>query len=243
MRSEYSIVSIGTEKYGSGGYISISEIVHNKRYIVPLNHDIDIISDVKEALVVPSELSIELIALSRFQLIPSLARNIQWKEISNALVIGGGALGFATYLELKRNNIKKVELVSRRDALRKKYEANFEICDWLNVNWQEYDTFFECTGESENIKQIFENISYSSSIYLLGTPREGPYVNVLDIHRKNLKVIGAHELNGVPQKKRQEFLSEITAFYKGLAIQGKYELVRQHNYSEKKLKEILETEI
>ena len=45
--------------------------------------------------------------------------------------------------------------------------------------------------------EIIENITENSSIFLLGTPREGTYlIDPLEIHRKNINIFGGHELNG-----------------------------------------------
>lgn len=239
MKAEYSIVSIGTEKSGSRGYMCVSECVDGKRYIVPLNHDISEINDLTSALIVPGDLSIESIALSRFQLIPALAKNYKWREINNALVIGGGALGFATYFELKRNNVQRVEIASRRGELKSKYGNLVEFTKWGDLNYNDYDTFFECTGEKEVIGQLLKMVPNLSVLYLIGTPRYGPDINVLDIHRKNLQIIGAHELNGIHLKKRQECIVEITRYYQNAVTSYSKEIVRVHQYSDDVLDSIL----
>ena len=240
MQSEYSIVSIGTERNGSDGYMCISEVIHQRRYIVPLSHQTQEIHDLKYALEISKEVPIEIVAVSRFQLITALAQNGQWRSIKNALVIGSGALGFATYLELKRNQVKNVEMISRRKESQSKYKNSFAIFDYKDANWKQYDTFFECTGDHTVIEHIIEVAPLGSYIYLIGTPREGPCVNMLTVHRRNLKFMGVHEINGMVQEKRQEVFNKIINDYAGSEPYYLNEIVKIHSYSQEALREILE---
>lgn len=73
------------------------------------------------------------------------------------------------------------------------YNAKISVVTTLST----YNTYIEATGKSNIIKEIIENVTENSSIFLLGTPREGTYlIDHLEIHRKNINIFGGHELNG-----------------------------------------------
>jgi len=61
-----------------------------------------------------------------------------------------------------------------------------------------------------SIKDILNNITYNKNILLLGTPRDNEYViDFLDIHRRNLSIVGIHEINGVCQEAREVLFNKI----------------------------------
>ena len=72
---EYTIVSRGTEKYGSKGYMGITTINKEKRLLVLAKHFDKYIDTYKDSFGISSKYSIENIAVSRFELMSALAIN------------------------------------------------------------------------------------------------------------------------------------------------------------------------
>lgn len=218
IHAEYNIVSIGTENSGSSGYMCITEILNGYRYLLPISHQIDIIEDLDDALYISAEISIEKIAISRFQLIPSLAFKNIVSLINNALIIGCGAIGITTYFELTRLNIKNIHISSRRQNIVKKYNNNLNIILYNEIIWDNYNTIIECTGEKNILSDIFQKAKFGTTIILLGTPRNASSINPLNIHRKNLKLMGGQEINGISQKQRQNCFNEIISYQNNYPI-------------------------
>ena len=203
LKIEYTIISRGTEKYGSKGYMGVSEKIDGKRFFVLSNHYDKYVNTYKDSFLMNDFYNIETITISRFELISRLA----FKEKENflkekVLICGFGNVGFSALLHLLKKKIKKIDIFVKDNVYR--YEKavkelnnifNSEIT-LLNEIGQ-YNTYIESTGSSEAIKHIIENSIPASSIFLLGTPRECEYLfNPLEIHRKNINIFGGHELNG-----------------------------------------------
>lgn len=213
MHFEYSIVSIGTEKFGNKGYMCVSQMdEEGYRWICPYPHFVDNIKTfcADKSLRISGSLSIEQIAFIRFQLIPSLAfKNFTMSSFKKIGVIGGGALGVATYYELKRLGAKNIFLMTRRNEY-----VGFLNSTGINVdtlNMTDYDCLIDCTGDGLTIRNALEKISLFGSVFLIGTPRSNNSIDSLVIHRKNLRLYGGHELNGVTDYERQiaiDILSE-----------------------------------
>lgn len=208
IKREYSVISIGTERNGSKGYMNISEIYDHKRIISPERHELNVINlNNSDNLSVNAELSIEMICMLRFQLIASLI-SVDLSN-KNVCVVGMGAVGIGTYYECCRRNVKNVSIVTRRDMAYKKYK------DVLNIekNLDGYDIYIDCTGESRCINNIIKSCGKCSTVILLGTPRENPQIDLLTVHRNNLTIVGAHELNGIDKEVRNENVSIIERYF------------------------------
>ena len=223
---EYTVVSRGTEKAGSKGYIGITTVENNKRLLVLAKHFDKYIDTYKDSFEIPSQYSIENIAVSRFELMGAITIKPILNIIKdNILIIGLGNIGFTAMLYLLENKYKNISIITNRiekyqidaiNRLNKEYDSNIKFVDSYETD---YDTYIEATGCSEVIKNIVETAPNLSKIILLGVPREEKYlINPLDINRKNFIFIGGHELNGHTIDQRREIFKEI------LKINSKKEL-------------------
>lgn len=214
---EYTVVSRGTEKAGSKGYIGITKIENNKRLLVLAKHFDKYIDTYKDSFEISAQYSIENIAVSRFELMGAITIKPILNIIKdNILIIGLGNIGFTAMLYLLENNYKNISIITNKieryqteaiNRLNKKYGSNIKFVDNYDFD---YDTYIEATGCSEVIKSIVETAPNLSKIILLGVPREEKYlINPLDINRKNLMFIGGHELNGHTIEERRKILEEL----------------------------------
>lgn len=214
---EYTVVSRGTEKAGSKGYIGITKIENNKRLLVLAKHFDKYIDTYKDSFEISAQYSIENIAISRFELMGAITIKPILNIIKdNILIIGLGNIGFTAMLYLLENNYKNISIITNKiekyqaeaiDRLNKEYNSNIKFVDNYDFD---YDTYIEATGCSEVIKNIVETAPNLSKIILLGVPREEKYlINPLDINRKNLMFIGGHELNGHTIEERRKIFEEL----------------------------------
>ena len=241
---EYSIVSRGTEKYGSKGYMGVTNSSNEKRIFVLSKHGEKYVSTYKDAMEFEDKYTIENIALSRFELISELAiNNVKSMIKDNILIIGFGNLGFSCLIYLLNNGYKNISILTRKvskfqiDGL-KMINNNYNTEIKFVNDYKNYDTYIESTGSSDVIKNIIEEANYKSTIILLGMPREDTYlINPLDIARRNLAIFGGHELNGLTIEKRKEI------FIKLLKENSKMDLkkfVNIYDYDENIVAKILE---
>lgn len=216
LKIEYTIISRGTEKYGSKGYMGISEAKDGKRYFVLSKHYEKTVQTLNDCFYFNDIYSIESITLSRFELISKLALEEKKNFVKEKIIICGlGNVGFATLIYLldlgykeidivAKNNIEKVE--NAINEFNNKYTANLRLVSEI----ANYNTYIEATGKSSVIKEIIGNVKEHSSIFLLGTPREGEYlIDPLQIHRKNINIFGGHELTGHCWEERNRYFIEL----------------------------------
>ncbi len=214
---EYTVVSRGTEKAGSKGYIGITKIENDKRLLVLSKHFDKYIDTYKDSFEIPSQYTIENIAISRFELMGAITIKPILDIIQdNILIIGLGNVGFTTMLYLLENKYKNISIKTNKaeiyqikaiDKLNKEYNSNIKFVDNYN---SDYDTYIEATGSSKVIENIVETAQNLSKIILLGVPREEKYlINPLDINRKNLIFVGGHELNGHSIEQRKRIFEEL----------------------------------
>lgn len=210
IRREYSFVSIGTENSGTNGYMSVSEKYNGIRILSPQEHSIDFIDEYNKGNLFFSDVfSVECLCIIRFQLIAALSlKNIADK---NVCVLGCGAIGVAAYLECIRQKAKMVTVITRRHEIVDIFKKAINI-EYYN-NMKEYDIYIDCSGEDVYIGHVIKDCQIGAKIYLLGTPRTEPSINALIIHRKNLKIFGGHELNGITQIERLCKCQELQEYY------------------------------
>ncbi len=210
IKSNYNVISIGTEKSGSNGYMSVSEGKNGVRIISPISHsEIEIDESNEDNLFVSDMLSIECICMLRFQLISALSlKDIKDKTVC---VYGCGAIGIGAYLECVRQQAKTVTLVTRR-----KDAVNY-FNMWINIEKfdgiKDYDIYIDCTGDENYIYPIINGGAVGSIFYEIGTPRSAPSIDLLLVHRKNMSIIGGHELNGIPKARRKEQCKKLSDYY------------------------------
>lgn len=216
LKIEYTIISRGTEKYGSKGYMGISEEKENKRYFVLAKHYDKYIQTLKDSFYFYDIYSIENIALSRFELIPKLAFKNKENFIKEKIIICGlGNVGFATLIYLLDLGYKNIDILIKNDSenvketikeINNQYSADLKLVGKI-LN---YDTYIEATGNSSVIEEIVRNIESNASIFLLGTPREENYsIPPLEIHRKNINIFGGHELTGHCWEERNDDFTQL----------------------------------
>lgn len=241
---EYSIVSRGTEKYNNCGYMAISKIYNSNRYILNVDHNVKNATLNANCLKAKSCYDIENIVFSRFQLITALTfERIKYRINDDILILGLGNIGIGCLLYLLDNNFKNITIYVRNKndkmfnllkLVKLKYNEDINIIS--NFNYK-YDTYIDTTGDSLVLSNIFNNSDFNSAIIILSTPRDEKYlISPLMINRKNLTVIGGHELNGINVNHRQyvfEKTLEVNKTKKFLK-----EFINEYNYSEEKLKNI-----
>lgn len=207
IKIEYNIKSRGTERnYYSDGYIAISEIVGKKRYILPISHSISEIATLpSNCLWTKANVNIYKVAMARFSLISMLFLNKRkLPKSAKILVIGCGCVGFGLLFNLKYLKYKYVTYSSRHKGVFKDFV--WKRID--NVMWEEYDIIIDATGENDIIETAVEKCEKHAIIVLLGTPRNNPQISMLMVHRKNLSILGAHELNGYTNHQRQTIFNK-----------------------------------
>lgn len=242
----HSIVSRGTEKYDNHGYMSISEEINKYKYILNVDHGIKKATLNTEYLKFKSTYTIENIAFSRFQLITALVyEKHKSKIVDNILILGLGNIGLSCLFYLLDKNYKNITIYVREVTeymfnlliiIKQKYKIDIEYITKLEKTLS-YNTFIETTGSSIVLKNIFEGIGYNKNIIILSTPRNESYlISPLIINRKNLVVIGGHELNGIDKIYKNKILKKL------LEKNSKKEYVKEfiniYKYSIKKLKQI-----
>ena len=161
----------------------------------------------------------------------------------NILIVGFGNVGFSCLLYLLKNGYRNISILIRniKDFQKKGIETLNTLFD-VNIKvvseFDKYNTYIEATGDSNVIKNIVETTENNSTVILLGTPREESYLfSPLQVHRKNLKIFGGHELNG-------HTIEERDLLYKELLNENKKykfnEFVNIYKSSNNILNEILE---
>ena len=235
---EYNIVSRGTEKSGSKGYMAITKKINNSRYLIVQGHENKNITCFKDSLKCYDN-DIETIAFSRFEMIGALSLNrINFKD--DILLCGLGNIGIGVLVYLLDNNYKNIDIYTKDikpyiksmiRKLNKRYDSNIKLVDEI----EEHETYIDTTGVSSVIEMIFKDIKTFKTIFLIGTPRESKYfIDPLLIHRNNLMVIGGHELRGVEKTDRVEL------FEKLLKVNSSNELIKQIVHINRYKKDIFE---
>ena len=186
--------------------MAITEQVDNFRYILPIAHNIEQVDHLPpQRLRVSRDLDLAQIAVCRFRLISALFLKNHTLDIhSKILIIGYGCVGYACHEELKSRGFEKISVLTRHKKLLK---INYVDSKVLNKN--NFDTIIDTTGNSDAINQVITNMQPRQTLVLLGTPRQSPNIDLLQVHRLNLTIIGAHELNGYSDAYRQQAFDEV----------------------------------
>lgn len=213
---EYTIVSRGTEKYGSKGYMGITRIIKDSRLFLLSKHYDKYIDTYKDSFEIPIKYNIENIAFSRFELMSAITIE-KLKNVlkDNILIIGLGNLGFTCLFYMLKLGYKKIKVLTRNvkqyqlEAIRN-LEKRFNVEIEFTEKYSNYETYIDATGSSDVIKNVIENANNGSCIVLIGTPREEKYfINPLDINRKSLFIFGGHELNGHTEAERNRMFFDL----------------------------------
>lgn len=245
---EYSIVSRGTEKYNNCGYMAISKIYDSCRYILNADHNVKEVTLNTDYLKAKSCYSIENIIFSRFQLISALTfERIKYRINDNILLLGLGNIGLSCLMYLLDNKFKNISIYirSKNDKvvnlvklIKSQYNVDVNIIYELNHSYK-YNTYIDTTGDSFVLNKIFDNSKFNNTIIILSTPRDEKYlISPLMINRKNLMIIGGHELNGISIEFRQYIFEKILKINKTKKYLKKF--INEYNYSEIKLKSIIQ---
>lgn len=242
----YSIVSRGTEKYNNCGYMAVSEDIGGYKYIMDVNHNIkkSLLND--RVIKFRDKYMIYNIVFSRFQLITALMYEKHKNEIKdNILILGLGNIGITCLFYLLDKGYKNITLYVRKIKnymleLISIIESNYGVVVSLVETLEEvdnYNTYIDTTGSSEVLNCVFDNISFNKSIVILSTPREvDNFISLLTINRKNLTVIGSHEINGIDMDYRTKLFEVILDINAGKHYLKKF--INIYDYSLGKLNDI-----
>ncbi len=206
MKIDYNIISKGTERSGSKGYMAVSEKIAGKRYLMPLAHEVRESKLTKDFLIIKKDITEFEVAIARFRLISELfLSKHSFKKNSKILVYGAGCVGYGLLTNLYTRGYYDVHYTTRKTK-------PFHLYEWKEtskVDITDYDIIFDTTGHNEVVENIINNAKPMTKIVLLGTPRQKPNIDVLVIHRKNLEVYGGHELFGYTAEYRQKIFDQM----------------------------------
>ena len=208
---EYSIISPGTEREGqSEGYMAITKPNNGLRYMLAVSHDTDM-ADTRKTALNCYDYSIENIAISRFELIFALnAKRLYMVKKAKILLCGFGPVGFGAMLTLKRMGFQDVSIMTSKSNVCDIIEqigAKFRVIK--SAKFARYDFIIDATGNGKFLQNIIEKTKPFTNIAILGTPRKNNLINALKIHRKNLSIFGAHEINGFSQNIRNRLFHKL----------------------------------
>lgn len=247
IRTDYSIVSRGTEKYNNHGYIGISESIKGYRYLQNIDHNI-LESQIDQfSLKFKDSFTIENIALSRFQLIFELLFLRVNKYISdNILIVGFGNLGIGTLISLLDKKITNISILVKEkrkymekaiEQIQHQYNVSIPLLIYDEINMANYRSIIECSGSGQAIQTIIEKCNNLTNLFIVSTPRDNNYlINPLIINRKNLNIFGGHEFNGIKQEIRNKLFIRILKRNSGKVFINDF--VQIYPYSDSKLNAI-----
>lgn len=212
VKTKYSIISRGTERYSKHGYMGISEPVLDKQYILDVSHGV-LESELNDHVLEfkANTYSLSNIAVSRFELISRLVFE-RFKVRDNILILGFGNIGFTCLLSLLKHGYKNISVFVRNTnvdikPLEDKFKTRINL---VHIIDDSYITYIDTTGSSNIIQEVLEQCSSFKDILILSTPRESKYlIDPLAINRKNLTIIGGHELNGIDKIWRNNLFKKI----------------------------------
>ena len=240
VKTKYSIVSRGTEKYSKHGYMGISEPVLDKQYILDIDHGV-LESELNDHVLEfkANTYSLSNIAVSRFELISRILLE-RYKVKDNILILGFGNIGFTCLMSLLKLGYKNINVFTRNTSvninpLEDKFKTKVNFVHKIDDT---YVTYIDTTGSSDIIQEVIEQSSSLKDIIILSTPRESKYlIDPLIINRKNLTIIGGHELNGIAKVWRNNLFKKILK--ENLDIEDILTLyVSVNEYSENNVKQL-----
>lgn len=236
----YSILSRGSEeKGGFKGYIWIGE--NNKKWVITQDeHGVTESISEKGILKCHSKKEIKKIAIARFQLMAAIMikkNKSLIKRKSNILVAGLGNVGLGTIFELLKIKRKNITIFLRNnnkksiiDEINNKYRADIKIINNVD-DLKKFDTIIDTTGNIEVLDNILNSININTNLILMGTPRDGLDINLLFIHRKNIRIIGAHEINGISEKERQKLFTNTLKYCSKINLKSLNTFISIHKYT------------
>ena len=96
----------------------------------------------------------------------------------------------------------------------------------------------DCTGSSNVIDYIISNCETGSTILLVGTPENDTFLNIYNIHKKNIHLIGGHEITGIDWATRQKEFRNLYDWHKSRVGEFR-EYIHFYCYSVNTLRQIL----
>lgn len=197
-----SIVSIGTEnrqlqktKNGEprfAGYMNLIDTGDGGYWIVPTPHGATSSDGMKNprALAIDKKLPLHYVIASRFQLISAVNPLPLRNHSGKVAVLGSGPVAFGCVLELMRNKVDNIHLVSKHP------EYTHSFMPWVHSmssgKKNLFDIVYDCTGDLSSALKIVKD---GGAISVLGTPPEDSSFDLLAIHRRGITIFGMHELH------------------------------------------------
>jgi len=216
LKTKYSVISRGTEKHNNHGYMGISEVANGFQYVLNIDHGVKKSELNDQVLKFKTGYTVENIAFSRFEIITALMYNKNINLEDRIIIYGLGNIGFTCLIYLLDKGYSNIGVVVKRKT-EKIVKLQNEMFNFYNISiniylydeqMEEYNVYIDTTGLSEVLENIFEHIGFQKTVIILSTPREGKYLlDPLMINRKNLVIVGGHELNGINKKFREELFN------------------------------------
>ena len=246
----YSILSRGTEKASnSEGYMWVGLEMNGQEYIVaPVSHNIQFLDNFPQgSLKCGTKNDINLISFCRFALMSNILLQANRALLSDknvkVAIIGAGAVGLTACYEFLRVGFKSVDIIYKEKHLRRVSLLSNNInCVCLErFDPKSYNVLIDATGNSISILNIIQNSLPHTKIFLLGVPFDNPNIGLLDFYRKNLTLIGSHELR-ISDQDRQNLFLQLLDNYSASNINFS-DYVDCHYYSKKTRKELLNKDL
>jgi hypothetical protein len=235
-RPNFSIVSPGTEAWAIArsrhenvtiplGYMAVQIRRGTNAAIAATPHGTEFRGD--DPSVLTGRGSVECLVVGRFQLIAAAALSAvrgSASECRSATIVGSGPVAIGAAFEMRRRGNRHVQMVSRRAAWLRTVMAGV---DWLDIRSPKAATptasVIDCTGTSRGLATATRLLAPGGIIGLLGSPRVNRGLNLYDVHRRGLKVIGLHELLSSDRSRQRLF----TSIVKWLSNELKLSVVSQ----------------
>ena len=217
MKCHYSLLSRGTERRrsrghqradGRFGYINIARSAEDF-WIRPLPHGV---SGSNEGALHCRAQSVTTVALARIQLVAASAFHSRAGEVpicAPALVVGSGPVALGAALELKRLGCHHVVVHTDDRAIGMRLPAiEGIVIEQRLAKDCTFGLLIDSVCTPQSLALTLNHCERNSTLGLLGTPEGTTTLDLYQVHRHNIKLLGLHELNS-EDSQRQHLLEHI----------------------------------
>ena len=173
------------------GYMNVTTGPGRPRVIEPIPHGAAYVTGDSRALEIDQDLSLEVIAVSRFQLIAALGLSLIGERVfeKDIVVFGSGPVAVGCVLELVRLQQTNISVITQNPKPACALISGVRI--QRSVLPQSASIVIDCTGD---VNLALTAVKKGGVVGLLGTPAEQAQVETLALHRQGIQLFGLHEL-------------------------------------------------